>query len=254
MSGSAYQSLREGRSCHVWQGKAPDHVADRDLDELSAEELQAARRLTGPHSAAYAAVHVALRRILAHYLEVPPRELVFGRATNPGCGHPGHGRPQLAHPRTGLEFSLSRTGPHWLIAVEADATVGVDIEDMSDFDHGAVSSLVLSPSERAHLRACSPGPARTRAFYHCWTRKEAVVKASGAGITSDLSAVEVHPGSAGPVPVRQVTPRGTSSLSVRDLDVGPHLCAALAREEGGTGPVLMRRYSLLDLASTGGQP
>ena len=239
---AAYEQLRDHDAVHIWRGRAPDTLAPDATDLLSDDEAAMVRRLPEPAAARYAAAHTAVRRVLSGYLGVPPREVVLGRRPCPRCAHPEHGRPRIDWPPTDLDFNLSRSGPHWLLAVVVGHQVGVDLEDDRTLDVEGASRFVMSASELAHILSAPGGPDRTHAFFRCWTRKEAVVKAIGVGIITDLSAVDVQPAKDGPVLVAHTEPTGPDTWVVQDLPVAAGVFAALAREAGATGPVVFRRY------------
>ncbi|MFF0445668.1 4'-phosphopantetheinyl transferase family protein [Streptomyces sp. NPDC004609] len=235
-----YRDLAGSGAVHVWRGRAPDQPDAADTALLSADELLVVRRRSGGQGAGYAGAHAALRRILARYLGTPPRDIAFGRRRCPRCADPRHGRPSVGSPATGLDFNLSRSGPHWMVAVTAGRPVGVDLEAARTLDFDGSAALVMSPPERARLRSRTTGSDRIDTFFRAWTRKEAVVKASGVGVVADLRTVDVRPDLAGPVSVRHQEPGGTGRWLVQDLPAGPGLYAALAREGDSTGPVILR--------------
>ncbi|MFC8366395.1 4'-phosphopantetheinyl transferase family protein, partial [Streptomyces griseorubiginosus] len=150
--------------------------------------------------------------------------------------------PPTEGPPTALPYTLTRSGGHWRPAGAAPRPVGADIEDGRTVDVHGSSTIVLTDDELAHMRAQSTEELRLEAFFRCWTRKEAVVKASGVGIVADLRTIEVRPATDGPVRVTHVEPNGPDTWTVQNLPAGPGLFAALAREAGSTGPVLMRDY------------
>ncbi|MEU2426296.1 4'-phosphopantetheinyl transferase superfamily protein [Streptomyces sp. NPDC007851] len=241
MNAVAHASLRDDGAVHVWHGRAPDALGPDDTALLSDEETRKARRLPATASLRYAAAHAAVRRVLAGHLGVPPRDLVLGRHPCPRCAHPRHGRPRIDWPPTDLEFSLSRSGPHWLLAVGAGQRLGVDLEGGRPLDVEGASRLVLSASELAHLRAAPDDTARRHAFFRCWTRKEAVVKAVGVGIATDLDGVDTRPAD-DPVLVTCAEGTGPGSWLVQDLPMPEGVFAALAREAGRAGPVVFRHH------------
>lgn len=243
---AAYELLRDRDAVHIWRGRAPDALRPGDTDVLSAQELRMVRRLPAAAATRYAAAHAAVRRVLAEYLGVPPRDLVLGRRPCPRCAHPEHGRPRVDWPPTDLDFNLSRSGAHWALAVVVGRQVGVDLEDDRALDVEGASRFVMSASELAHILSAPDGTARMHAFFRCWTRKEAVVKAIGVGIVTDLSEVDVRPAEDGPVLVTHVEPTGPDTWLVQDLPVLDGVFAALAREAGRTGPVVLRHYEDLD--------
>ncbi|WP_328480608.1 4'-phosphopantetheinyl transferase superfamily protein [Streptomyces sp. NBC_00377] len=236
------ERLRAQDAVHIWRGRAPDALLPEDAALLSAAELEVVRRRSQQAAVRYAGTHAALRRILARYLGVPAEQIRLGRQPCPRCEHPEHGRPRIDWPPSGLDFNLSRSGGHWLLAVVADRQVGADVEDGRTVDVEGSSTIVLTDDELAHMRAQPTGELRLAAFFRCWTRKEAVVKASGVGIVADLRTIEVRPADDGPVRVTHVEPNGPDTWTVQNLPTGPGLFAALAREAGSTGPVVLRDY------------
>ncbi len=240
MHGATYRTLRQTDAVHVWQGTVPHSFDPAALAVLSPEERAIAARRPAPIGTRYAQVHAQVRRILADYLDADPRELRVGRRPCPRCPDPAHGRPRLEFPSTGLDFNLSHCGAHWLLAVTAERPVGVDLETARPAaDLWTTSAAVMSPTELRYLGALPDEAARTAAYYRAWTRKEAVVKASGVGVVADLRAVDVRPHEPGPVLVPHAEPRGPQLWSVRDLPLGPDRYGALAREPEARGPVLL---------------
>lgn len=95
----------------------------------------------------------------------------------PRCGADRHGRPVLRGVE-GVSVSLSRPrtpGPA-LVALCADAGVGVDVENTGAATFDGFDAVALHPQER-----CADDDARTR----LWVRKEALLKAHGTGLTTD---------------------------------------------------------------------
>jgi 4'-phosphopantetheinyl transferase len=239
---AAHELLKDSEAVHIWYGRAPDELAPADTGPLSDGELRMVHRLPATAAARYAAAHAAVRRVLGEYLGAPPGDLLFGRQPCPRCAHPGHGRPRIDWPPTDLDFNLSRSGRQWALAVVVGRQVGVDLENDRPVDVDGASRFVMSASELAHIRAAPDEAARSRAFFRCWTRKEAVVKAIGVGIVTDLGQVDVQPAEDGPVLVRHTEPTGPDTWLVEDLPRIDGAFAALARQAGGTGPVVLRRY------------
>lgn len=125
----------------------------------------------------YQVAHVGLRVAAAELTSARPEDVRFGRARCPVCHGPG-GRPTLAT-GAGLQFSLSRTRRLVAIAFSFQP-VGVDVEAgrVAD-DVGVVNAL--HPREKDALRRLDP-EVRGQAVQRCWVRKEAILKATGAGI------------------------------------------------------------------------
>jgi len=125
-----------------------------------------------------------LREILARYLGIPATRLVFA--------YNAFGKPRLAGAKPPLHFNLSHSGGMAVLAVSDRYQVGVDIEQMAPLKED-VAGHFFSPAERQALSAL-PSGSYLEAFYRCWTRKEAFVKAHGAGLSLPLDAFDVSIG------------------------------------------------------------
>jgi 4'-phosphopantetheinyl transferase len=153
---------------------------------LSAAERERAERLVTPvHQGAFIAGRAFLRRVLACYARVAPGEIVFETGAS---GKPRLGRSQASG---AIEFSFSRTRGLALVGVTTGAPLGVDVEQVRAFDDfEGVARRFFAPGE--HRALCRlPPPARLCGFFECWTRKEAVVKALGVGLSVPLDSFEV---------------------------------------------------------------
>jgi 4'-phosphopantetheinyl transferase len=99
------------------------------------------------------------------------------------------GRPVL-DPAWGLEFSTSNDDGLAVIAIAVGRRVGVDVERFRELDDALdLAAGYLHPSELASLRS-RPAGARSRAFLELWTRKEALVKALGGGLSIPLDTFD----------------------------------------------------------------
>jgi 4'-phosphopantetheinyl transferase len=121
---------------------------------------------------------VLLRVAAGAELGVPPADVVVDR-TCPRCGSP-HGRPLL--PGTGLHASITHSGELVGLALTTVAPVGLDVERVAAVDIDGLSRHVLHPDETVPDQD---------AFFTYWTRKEAVVKATGEGLGASLAGVRV---------------------------------------------------------------
>lgn len=174
---------------HVWHVDFAE--APRDLDALatilSEPEHARAKRFVFPHLATHwRYARIALRHILARYTGSAAGELVFG--TGP------FGKPYLVGPdgeAAALEFNVSGSGDHALVAVARQRAVGIDIEGVHAIDeaHDIVEHQ-FSARERATYRALAVEQ-RLLGFFTAWTRKEAFVKAVGHGLSMPLNSFSV---------------------------------------------------------------
>jgi 4'-phosphopantetheinyl transferase len=179
----------------------------------------------------------ALRVALGRHLDRPPGSLEFG--LGPG------GKPRLAGfaGRDEVFFSLSRSGNLCLIAISEDGPVGIDVEEVREVPEmaGLVRSRFAASEATAILERS--GEERLQAFYRCWTRKEACVKALGTEIGPGLDSVVV---SAGDRPVLLSVP-GTRAgeWSLLDLALSEGFAGALAvhgAAEETPGPPIQLKF------------
>lgn len=172
------------RDVHVWWASrdvSPER--QRALEDLldETERQRAARFKRDELSRRFRAGRGILREILAAELRADPRSFHYELEER--------GKPFL--PGAGLHFSLSDSGPLVAIAVTRLVALGVDAElahASRDFD--SLMERVLSPRELAWCLDFT-ADARVSAFYRIWTRKEALLKATGEGISRSLRAITV---------------------------------------------------------------
>ena len=165
-----------------------------------------------------------LRMILARYKDVSRRELRFTYGSA--------GKPSLAAQLDGqgLEFNLSHCDHMGLLAVARHRVLGVDIERIRPArDLRALASRFFAPEEVTALESL-PASLYAQAFFACWTRKEAFLKALGAGLTVPLDdfVVSVDPGKPARLLSTRWRPREADRWSLTDIVVGPDFRAALA--------------------------
>ncbi|GAA2466202.1 4'-phosphopantetheinyl transferase family protein [Streptomyces mauvecolor] len=232
---------------HAWWWRTGDGPIDpADLALLSKDERDRAARFVHVRTAVgYVAARAASRRILSELLDVAPAEIGLGRRPCPGCGDPLHGPPAVLHPDSPLWISISHTDGCGMLAV-ARVPVGVDVEVVREFPIEELAPSTLTESERRVVLGAPGGDARTQAFLRCWTRKEAVLKAVGVGITTDLSAVETRPESSGPAVVAAGVPGTPGSWTVTDLAVPGTWAAAIsvpAEADGGHFDVQLHEHA-----------
>ncbi|MCW2573775.1 MAG: phosphopantetheine-protein transferase [Frankiales bacterium] len=182
--------------------------------------------------------HAALRLILARCIDVDSAAIRYE--------HGDHGKPRLAPGLGRLEFNLSHSQDLALLAITRDRPVGVDVEWLRVLsgDVMDLSETQFSETERKVLRALPPAERRT-GFFRCWTRKEALIKASGEGLTRDLDSfdVDVSPGSKSAL--LQIDGRigQDAGWLLRDLPAPPGYAAAGALEGGSYFPRSLGRRS-----------
>jgi len=131
----------------------------------------------------------ALRALLAGYLAIPALEIRFEYLAG--------GKPRLATEQNpdALQFNVSHSANMAVIGVGSEHELGIDIEKIrGDVDITSLAERFFSLRERAGLQAL-PDHLRVPGFFASWTRKEAFLKATGAGLSFPLTdfSVTTHP-------------------------------------------------------------
>jgi 4'-phosphopantetheinyl transferase len=196
-------------------------VNDLDLSDLSADERDRANGFQFDHvRSAFIQGRLFLRRMLARLLARAPTELEFRSIAN--------GKPTLAN--SDLAFNLSHSGGEAVLAVAGTGPVGVDIEVVSEArDLLGLADRYFSPDESKRLRQL-PEAERVSAFYRCWTRKEAFIKALGEGLSRPLDSFSVafEPNCAPEFLRIGDDPTAPSRWRLFDLELGGDLAGAVA--------------------------
>lgn len=223
---SSAPPLRAGE-CHVWW--ASPAAAGAPLVALldAAERERWSRFRRDEDRARYLVAHALKRIVLAGYLGVPPGALAFA-ARCPRCGG-AHGKPRLGEPYGALEFSLSHSGDRVALAVARGVPVGVDVERLApERDRGSLAAAVLSAAEQETMAAL-PQARRGAALLRYWTRKEALLKATGDGLAVAPTSLTVSAPEAAPALLAWAAePPLGARVALFDLDPGPRHIASLA--------------------------
>lgn len=177
---------------HLWllSLDQPAWPAQAIADCLDRQEMERAARFHfDEHRRRFIAGRGQLRLLLAGYLEVAPRDVRFrygeqGKPFLDPC-HDGPGG------RARLHFNLSHSESAALLGVTGDAEIGVDIEAVrAMLDAGDVARDNFSPPEVGVWERLTE-EVRQDGFFACWSRKEAVVKAMGGGLSIPLDSFQV---------------------------------------------------------------
>jgi 4'-phosphopantetheinyl transferase len=172
---------------HVWCAALDGPAADpaRFFSLLCPSERERAQRFRFERHRRWFIVRRGLLRLLVgRYLNIGPDQLVFtcGARGKPSVSECQHTQP--------LHFNLSDSSGLALYAMTRAAPLGVDTERLEPVrDLDGLAARFYSPREKAALDAL-PEPQKTEAFFNCWTRKEAYLKATGEGISESLPKVE----------------------------------------------------------------
>src|SRR5450755_1062255 len=173
--------------CGVWWAD-PGAAGPRLAAILSGAEHERWRRFRFDHDrAAYLAAHALTRIVAGGLLGIAPGDVSFETACA-NCGGP-HGKPKM--PGGVLEFSITHSRRRVGVAFAHHLPVGIDVEDVTADRLGAALALtVLAPAEQAAL-ASLPEDRRSDGFLRYWTRKEALLKATGLGLSVSPELVTV---------------------------------------------------------------
>ena len=205
---------------HIWRAFLGANPLPSDY-YLAVDERQRMQRFRFEHDRLmYGFAQGLLRTLLAGYLDLSPREIEYSRTE--------YGKPYLELPLgdPGLEFNLSHSGEAVLIAITQGTPVGVDVEQVKPLpDLDQVASNYFSAAEQVDLFSLT-GSARIEGFYRCWTRKEALIKASGEGLSMPLDSFQVSllPGD----PPELVKSANSSTWMLLNIEPAPGYAAAAA--------------------------
>lgn len=166
---------------------------DTELAQLSPDERHHANKLRDSETRSlFVSRRALLRTELAARLGAVPADIAIDHLPCVQCGGP-HGRP---YPRgADLHFSVTSVrGPRPVVGLAlADRPVGFDLEEVAELDVVRDVAVQLHPRERAAITAAleTSAQAARRVFTEIWTRKEALLKGTGEGITVPLDRDDV---------------------------------------------------------------
>ena len=198
----------------------PDTALAAARQDLDATEIARADAFLRPRDRRhFTAARSWLRRMLAAHLGRRPADLVFVEGP--------HGKPRLAEESGRLDFNLSHSDGHGLLVVSPGFAIGADIEAEREIEDKLAERFFSALEVRA-LDAL-PKAERTAAFFRCWSRKEAYLKALGSGLATPLDGftVSLDAGDARLVEVAG-EPGEASHWRMADLAPAPGLAGAVA--------------------------
>jgi 4'-phosphopantetheinyl transferase len=174
------------REVHLWaiRFEASEDRFERCRQWLdSGERERAARFHFERHARAYILGRGALRALIGAYLNLPPEAIRFRYGAK--------GKPALDLGPAGIAFNFSNSGPFGLYAFALGCELGVDVEELRPVPEiENIAARFFARDEISDLMSL-PEPERPCAFFRCWTRKEAYVKAVGDGLSVPLDSFRV---------------------------------------------------------------
>jgi 4'-phosphopantetheinyl transferase len=224
------EHLSPGSSAvHVWRAsldRSPSQLA-RFLNTLATDERSKAGRFYFRHDRDhFIAARGILRAILGRYLNKAPQDISFS--------YGNYGKPALVSESGADEvrFNISHSHGAALYVVTRDREIGVDLELIrDDVEVEQIAERFFSHREIAALHAL-PADFRRRAFFLCWTRKEAYIKARGEGLSLPLDQFQVSlvPGEPAALVSAEHCSSEVSRWSLQELFPAADYAAALAVE------------------------
>jgi 4'-phosphopantetheinyl transferase len=209
---------------HVWCATLPSELNQDSSywQVLSVDEKKRAEKLQHVKSQrVFVYTRSILRQLLARYLFITPENILFSVTPS--------GKPFLVKEQNlpSIEFNLSHSGDSILFAFAREHSIGVDVERIrSKVNYLDIAKRFFSAAEVVALNAL-PEDEKITAFFHCWSRKEAVIKALGKGLAHQLDSFSVS------IDRKEknwqlsgILPKQLWSLFT--LDINPEYAAALA--------------------------
>jgi 4'-phosphopantetheinyl transferase len=215
---------------HIWQAGLGVNDIQSLQQNLSIDEQKRAERFRFQKDREhFIAARGFLRKILSCYLGALPSDLRFCYGAN--------GKPALTKAFDGdkFKFNLSHSHGVALYAITLNRNIGVDIERIrTDFDCEQVAQQFFSPRENAILAKLANN-IKHEAFFTCWTRKEAYIKANGQGISLPLEQIDVTlaPGEPAALLDTKWDSQEAQRWSLENIVTNHHYAAAVAVEGDG---------------------
>lgn len=213
-----------GRQVHIWMlhTSASNNTVARCEQVLAPDETRrAAQFRLGRARESYVVTRGVLRHLLGNYLGLYPAHIRFEYGSN--------GKPTLA-PDTGLQFNVTHSGDIAAVAVTAGCGIGIDLEQVRTLpDLEQIAERFLCSDEAAEIHSLPAGE-REKAFFTCWTRKEAYVKATGVGLSKPLKSfhITVKPDAPAKLVLLEHETTSSKSWTLHDLRLAPGYAGAVA--------------------------
>jgi 4'-phosphopantetheinyl transferase len=219
-----YSFELDTRNVHVWsiRTEASEAVAAAFERILAPDERDRAARFRFDHLRhSFVLAHGALRILLGRYLNASPAGIQFNYGLR--------GKPTLA-PLALIDFNMSHSGDLVVFAFTRGCEIGVDLEQIHSIqDMQDIADRFFCHEEAAELMSL-PVNQRERAFFLCWTRKEAYIKAIGDGLSAPLNGFRVTMQPTQPVRFIHIAhdTNAAKDWTLQDLQLASNYVAALA--------------------------
>ncbi len=222
--GTSSELELDDESVHVWRATmdvTSDYI-DIIRDVLCIDEIKRADRFYFQKDRNnYIVARGLLRRILSHYCDKDPDEHIFA--------YNRYGKPYLVDEDI-LYFNVSHSDNQVLYAVTLGREIGIDIERIRPFENAeSIIERFCSEKEKKDFLTLSDSN-KNEAFFTCWTRKEAYIKAHGKGLVYPLDEFTVTflPGEPAVLSDTQNDINEKDNWSIKDIPVTAGYVGAVA--------------------------
>jgi 4'-phosphopantetheinyl transferase len=218
--------------CDVWWANPAEETPGLLglLDDVEQDRYEAYRRAADQQR--FLTGRALIRGVAAAALDVAPGSVTLDSSCY-DCGKP-HGKPRIVG--SSLEVSISHSGDWVTLAVTDGVPVGVDVEEVRDAEVDGLADICFSSAELTVFQSL-PESARRGAFFTYWARKEAVVKATGKGMSVVMSKLTLTGHDEAPRVLASDAPEvDVAAVRMADLDRGPEYraCVAVFADEAPT--------------------
>jgi 4'-phosphopantetheinyl transferase len=210
---------------HLWSGRligTPGDVLSL-YNTISPDEKQRSLRFRfARYRNRYIIGRGLLRAILAYYLGVAPKDVSIQYGPK--------GKPALKNSVWPLHFNVAHSEDRILCAFSLDCELGVDVEVIRRLDDADAIARRFFAERECHDLFLLTAEERISAFFRCWTRKEAFLKATGEGLSVPLDQFEVSvlPGQVPQITVRNGTAKSAPLWHLLHFEPAADCVAAIA--------------------------
>lgn len=212
MSSIVLQPLKPNEICVFYAFL--DEIAQGDLNiegMLSLDEILRAQRYVHKRDGKRFAIgRAVLRMILGRYLSIQPEAISFQ--------HNEFGKPTLDGPD--LYFNMSKSAGRATYAISRNRQIGVDIEHIRDIPQmDQIAQRFFSKSENELLNA-QPDSTKKEFFFQLWSRKEALAKAVGTGLSKTYNTIDLTSGPSDPLRLLRLVDDSKKDRDWAVIDIG----------------------------------
>lgn len=176
--------LKRINDVNIYSFKISEEVTNKNklLDLLSKDEISKANRFRFEKDrTCYILCRGFLRILLNSYLSIKPKNIIFE--------YNSYGKPELSQFQNSknIKFNISHSEDYFLIAITEKYDIGIDIEKIKKIDDFMIIAESVFSDAEYNLLKKTPCNKQLKSFYSIWSQKEALIKASGKGVSFGLA-------------------------------------------------------------------